>query len=115
LKTLPEIFCQTASICEKTCATASPVGAARIVRIIRVGSKRFNSDLVMLKRLLTVIAGLAPLLIWAADQKDISGTWIARRTTPMGEMETVYEFKVEAGKLGGNVSGPFGDMPIVGG
>ena len=43
---------------------------------------------------------------------DISGTWIVKRNTPMGDMETVYEFKVHDGKVEGSVSGPFGDMPI---
>jgi len=57
-----------------------------------------------------------PWLVIAAgptSSNEITGTWIAKRTTPMGEMETVYDLKVEGGKITGTVSGPFGDSPIV--
>lgn len=58
---------------------------------------------------------LAALLAAAADTKDISGTSIAKQNGPMGEMEIVYELKVENGKITGTQRMPFGDLPITGG
>jgi alpha-galactosidase len=46
---------------------------------------------------------------------DISGTWIAKRISPMGEMEIVYKLKVTNGKITGSQGLPFGDSPIVDG
>src|ERR1035441_3964697 len=46
---------------------------------------------------------------------DISGTWVAKMTTPMGEMEITYKLKVNDGKITGTQSLPFGDSPIVDG
>ncbi len=46
---------------------------------------------------------------------DISGTWIAKRTSPMGEMEIVYKLKVTNGKITGSQGLPFGDSPITDG
>lgn len=43
---------------------------------------------------------------------DISGTWIAKMTSPMGEMEIIYKLKVSNGKITGTQSLPFGDSPI---
>ena len=52
----------------------------------------------------------------AVSTKDISGTWVAKSTTPMGEIEIVYELKVDAsGKITGMQKLPFGDSPIVDG
>ncbi len=47
--------------------------------------------------------------------RDISGTWVAKTTTPMGEMEIVYKLKVSDGKITGTQTLPFGDSPIVDG
>jgi alpha-galactosidase len=47
--------------------------------------------------------------------KDISGTWIAKRESPMGEMEMVCELKVVNGKITGTQKLPFGDTPIIDG
>ena len=46
---------------------------------------------------------------------DISGTWVAKVSGPMGEMEIVYKLNVHDGKITGTQSLPFGDSPIVGG
>src|SRR5882724_1576397 len=54
-------------------------------------------------------------LILCAQSKDISGTWIAKRQGPGGEMEIVYELKVLNGKVTGTQKMPFGDSPIVDG
>jgi hypothetical protein len=45
--------------------------------------------------------------------KDISGTWSANLSTPMGEMEIVYKLKVTGDKITGTASMPFGDAPII--
>ena len=50
-----------------------------------------------------------------AATHDISGTWVAKTTTPMGEMEIVYKLKVKDGKITGSQTLPFGDSPIVDG
>src|SRR6187551_1865778 len=48
--------------------------------------------------------------------KDISGTWVGKRSSPMdGEMEFVYEIKVRGGTITGAQRMPFGDSPIVDG
>jgi len=54
-------------------------------------------------------------LLLGAQSKDITGTWIANRTGPMGDMEIVYELKVVNGKITGAQKMPFGDSPIVDG
>ena len=46
---------------------------------------------------------------------DISGTWVARMTTPMGELEITYKLTVKDGKITGTQSLPFGDSPITDG
>src|ERR1039457_792788 len=46
---------------------------------------------------------------------DISGTWVAKMTTPMGELEITYKLRVSGGKITGTQSLPFGDSPIVDG
>jgi hypothetical protein len=48
-------------------------------------------------------------LLSLAQTKDISGTWVAKRQTPNGEMELVYELKVNDGKITGTQKMPFGD------
>jgi alpha-galactosidase len=50
-----------------------------------------------------------------AQTLDISGTWIATRKSPMGEMEIVYKLKVTNGKITGSQGLPFGDSPIIDG
>ncbi|MBN8732121.1 MAG: hypothetical protein J0L64_16390, partial [Acidobacteria bacterium] len=68
--------------------------------------------------LFTATALLAPALLapaLLAQSPDISGTWIAKRTSPMGEMEIVYRLKVDNGKITGSQSMGFGDAPIVDG
>jgi alpha-galactosidase len=62
----------------------------------------------------------AAIAVSAQDQNtgtapDISGTWIAKRTSPMGEMEIVYKLKVTNGKITGSQGLPFGDSPITDG
>jgi len=54
-------------------------------------------------------------LISLTQTKDISGTWVAKRQTPNGEMELVYELKVADGKITGTQKMPFGDSPIIDG
>ena len=51
----------------------------------------------------------------ASQAADISGTWVAKISGPMGAMEIVYKLKIEDGKITGTQSLPFGDSPIVGG
>ena len=51
----------------------------------------------------------------AAETKDISGTWVAKRSSPMGEMEIVYKLTVKDGRITGTQTLPFGDAPIVDG
>ena len=48
-----------------------------------------------------------------AQTKDISGTWVAKTQTPMGDLEIVYELKVQNGRITGTQKLPFGDAPIV--
>jgi alpha-galactosidase len=57
----------------------------------------------------------AAAILVGAEPKDISGTWIAKMQTPMGDMELVYHLKVDHGKITGTQTLPFGDAPIVGG
>ena len=51
----------------------------------------------------------------ATPAKDISGTWVAKAETPMGELEIVYVLKVRDGHITGQQSLPFGDSPIMDG
>jgi alpha-galactosidase len=51
----------------------------------------------------------------AVHNVDISGTWVAKLSNPMGEMEIVYKLNVHEGKITGVQSLPFGDSPIVDG
>lgn len=66
-------------------------------------------------RLLNFLAAAALLPLLSAQQKDISGTWVAKRQTPMGESEIVYRLKMTDGKITGSQSMGFGDAPIVDG
>ncbi len=61
-----------------------------------------------------LVSGLL-LALLGAQTKDLSGTWVAKRETPMGEMELVYELKVYKGRITGMQRMPFGDSPIVDG
>jgi alpha-galactosidase len=55
-------------------------------------------------------------LLLFGQAKDISGTWVAKTATPNGEVEIVYELKVDpSGKITGWQKLPFGDSPIVDG
>ena len=54
-------------------------------------------------------------LLGATQAPDISGTWVAKRETPFGEIEVVWELKVADGKVTGVQKLPFGDAPIVDG
>jgi hypothetical protein len=69
----------------------------------------------MKRMFLKIIALMAGPLLAYAPPADITGTWVAKRSTPMGDMETVYEFKVKEGKISGSVSMPSGDQEIVDG
>ena len=52
----------------------------------------------------------------AAAATDVTGTWVARQASPMGEMEFVFRLKGDAkGALSGSVTTPFNDGPILGG
>jgi alpha-galactosidase len=51
----------------------------------------------------------------ARQTGNLSGTWVAKMKTPMGEMEIVYELKVVDGRITGKQVLPFGDSPIVDG
>jgi alpha-galactosidase len=75
-----------------------------------MGAKRIK---IMSNRILTLLAFFSSLLLLAADPMDLSGTWVAKETTPMGEREMAYFFKVDGTKITGHVSMPFGDDPIV--
>ena len=46
---------------------------------------------------------------------DVSGTWSATMSSPMGEMEIIYKLKVTDGKITGTATMPFGESPIVDG
>src|SRR5215470_2393699 len=66
-----------------------------------------------MRALLLVTLSAASLF---AQEETISGTWVAKSKTPMGEMEIAYEFKQDAnGHLTGTQKMPFGDWPIVDG
>lgn len=55
-------------------------------------------------------------LLLGAQTKDISGTWIAKATSPFGEMELVYKLAVDQnGNLTGSQELPFGESPIIAG
>lgn len=55
-----------------------------------------------------LLSGVA--IVWAAD---VSGKWVAQVPGRDGQTnETTFNFKVEAGKLTGSVSGRQGDNPI---
>jgi alpha-galactosidase len=58
------------------------------------------------------------ILLWAAclslaQAKDITGTWVAKMPTPMGDMEIVYYLKANNGTISGYQSMAFMDAPIV--
>jgi alpha-galactosidase len=63
---------------------------------------------------LTLLAFFMALgLLAQPPAQDISGTWVAKMNTPMGEMEMVFVFRMDAaGKLTGSQRLPFGDAPI---
>ena len=54
-------------------------------------------------------------LLACAQTKDISGTWVAKVQSPMGEQEIAYRFKVDNGKITGAQLMQFGDSPIIDG
>jgi alpha-galactosidase len=62
-----------------------------------------------------LLLGLSALLFGATSQ-DISGTWVGKINGPFGQMEVVYELKVDAqGAIHGVQKMDFGDWPIVDG
>lgn len=61
------------------------------------------------------LSSLASAQARVDSDDQLSGTWIAKMTTPMGEAEIVYRLKVVEGKITGTQSLPFGDSPIVDG
>jgi|SRR5450631_345607 len=63
--------------------------------------------------LLMAVLSFAGAQNTAPSSGDISGVWIAKTTTPMGEMEIVYRLKVVDGKITGSQGLPFGDSPII--
>ena len=73
------------------------------------------------RQILTGTAALvcAVLCVFApqarAQTTDISGTWTAKMTSPMGEMEITYKLTVTDGKITGTATMPWGDSPIVDG
>ena len=50
-----------------------------------------------------------------SEAPNISGTWVAKLSGTMGELEIVYKLRVNDGKITGIQSLPFGDSPIVDG
>lgn len=46
---------------------------------------------------------------------DVNGSWSAKMTSPMGEMEIVYKLVVKDGKITGTAVMPFGESPIIDG
>jgi len=64
------------------------------------------------------MGSLASIGAQAQDTKpaiDVSGTWSATMSSPMGEMEIIYKLKVTDGKITGTATMPFGESPIVDG
>lgn len=54
-----------------------------------------------------MLSGCAPKL------QDVSGTWVAYQTSPLGEMEFVARLKQDAqGNLTGSIATPFSEAPI---
>jgi hypothetical protein len=43
---------------------------------------------------------------------DISGRWLGKVSTPNGEFELIYDFKVEGEALSGALSTPNGELPL---
>jgi alpha-galactosidase len=74
-------------------------------------------------RVLSFIALLAVPIQYVGQSIDdsnkkedrVSGTWVAKMKSPMGEMELVYHLKIIDGKIIGTQELPFGDSPIVDG
>jgi len=61
------------------------------------------------------ILGLFVSLL-GAQSVNISGTWVAKAKSPMGEMELVYRLNVDRnGRITGSQELPFGESPIVSG
>ncbi len=50
-----------------------------------------------------------------APNADISGSWVAKVTSPMGPLEISYQLKVVDGKISGIQTLPFGDSKIIDG
>jgi hypothetical protein len=50
-----------------------------------------------------------------APNADISGSWVAKVTSPMGPLEISYRLKVVDGKISGIQTLPFGDSIIIDG
>lgn len=63
-----------------------------------------RSPLLALVLLLTVAA--------VAHAADITGRWLGRVSTPNGDFELVYNFRVEGETLTGALTTPGGDLPL---
>jgi alpha-galactosidase len=63
--------------------------------------------------LMVLLVACAPF--GTAQTKDISGTWVAKTQTTLGEFEIAYDLKVREGKISGTQRLPFGDAPIIDG
>lgn len=61
----------------------------------------------------SALLGLAVVLSLCAQITDISGVWVAKTQSPMGDSEVVYRFKVVDGKLTGSQTLPFGGEALV--
>jgi hypothetical protein len=67
----------------------------------------------MKTRLLFVVAALAVAGTVAAQAVDLNGKWTAQVPGRDGQTrETTFNFKVEADKVTGTISGPRGETPI---
>jgi alpha-galactosidase len=77
------------------------------------GRPRFN-PMIGMKRFLIIAMILAPWL-QAWGQTNLAGIWIATVGPHRGEMEIVFDLKVEAGRISGTASLPSQDMPIIDG
>ncbi len=63
--------------------------------------------------LLAAMTLIAPPWV-AAAAPDVTGTWVARMNSPLGEIEFVFRLNSDAnGHLGGSVNSLFGDAPIL--
>jgi alpha-galactosidase len=90
--------------------------AMNILRKANLGESLCRNNHIRMLLFLSLLVGLSmPGQAQTASPKDISGTWIANLKNAMGDMELVYELKVENGKITGAQRMSFGDSPIIDG